>query len=91
MTHYPIRDEGFYHLTKHGWIRKDHAPFPTDRIETWAYEMECPAEDAKERICLRRTWKARRWDQQECQNLHSFFGTPVPLIASRNIILEADV
>lgn len=89
MTQYPIMDEGYYHLTRHGWVRKDHAPFPNDRIETWAYEMECPAEDAKERVCLRRTWKARH--SEACQSLRGFFGTPVPLTAGRNITLEADV
>jgi hypothetical protein len=91
MTQYPIRDEGLYHLTKHGWVRKDHAPFPDDRLETWAYEMECLAQDAKERVCLRRTWKARHSDPQECQTLRGFFGTPVALTAERNIMLEADV
>ena len=91
MTHYPIVDEGFYHLTKHGWVRKDHVPFPSDRIETWAYEMECLAEDAKERVCLRRTWKAQDAETQERQSLRGFFGTPVPLTAERNITLEADV
>jgi len=88
---YPINDRGFYHLTRQGWVRKDHAPFPHDRIETWSYDMECLADDAKERVCLRRTWKARDWDQQECQNLRTRFGTPVPLTTERNITLEADL
>lgn len=88
---YPISDRGFYHLTRHGWVRKDYAPFPDDRIETWSYDMECLADDAKERVCLRRTWKARGWDQQECQNLRTRFGPPIPVTAERNITLEADL
>jgi hypothetical protein len=47
-------ERGFYHLTPNGWARRDHQPFPKDRVETWAYEMECPAEDAKERVRLTR-------------------------------------
>lgn len=90
MAKYPVTDEGFYHLTRHGWERRDHAPFPEDRIETWAYQMECLAEDAKERVCLRRTWKSGDWRPQESQELRARFGTPVPVSADRNITLEAE-
>ena len=91
MINYPITDEGFYHLTKSGWVRKDHSPFPQDRLETWSYAMECPADDAKERVCLRRTWKHRDFALQECDALRAKFGTPMPLTAGRNIILESEI
>jgi hypothetical protein len=90
MARYPITDEGFYHLTSRGWERKDHAPFPDDRVETWAYQMECLAEDAKEHVCLKRMWKCQNWDQQEARILRARFGTPVPVTVERNITLEAE-
>ena len=91
MTNYPIADEGFYHLTKSGWVRKDQSPFPKDRVETWFYAMECLADDAKERVCLRRTWKCDDLGLQECEALHARFGTPVPLTVARNITLESEI
>jgi hypothetical protein len=91
MIKYPITDEGFYHLTKSGWIRKDRSPFPQDRLETWSYAMECLADDAKERVRLRRTWKCHDLGSQECEAVRAKFGTPVPLTVGRNIFLESDV
>lgn len=91
MTNYPINDEGFYHLTRNGWIRKDQSPFPRDRVETWSYAMECPADDAKERVCLKRTWKHRDLGFQESEALRAKFGTPVQLTPGRNIILESEI
>jgi hypothetical protein len=43
MDNFPKIEHGFFHLTPEGWIRKDYHPFPGDRLETWAYEMECLA------------------------------------------------
>lgn len=60
IKQYPIQDNGLYHLTPAGWVRQDNAPFPTDRLETWSYQAECPSDDAKEQICLRRIWKAHQ-------------------------------
>jgi hypothetical protein len=50
MTSHPGTERGFFHLLSDGWHRGDKMPFPEDRLETWACEMEQPAEDAKERI-----------------------------------------
>lgn len=91
MTDYPKTDDGFYHLTQHGWIRKDKPPFPEDRVETWSYSMECPAEDAKERVCLTCTWRESDTDPAQCEMLRAKFGTPVPLTSSRNIVLESEI
>ena len=55
---FPRSDGGYFHLTPKGWVRKDVAPFPQDRCETWAYEMEWPAEDAKEQVTLTKVWVA---------------------------------
>ncbi len=49
MSEFPKTDRGYFHLTEHGWMRQDLPPFPANRAETWRYEMERPAEDAKER------------------------------------------
>jgi len=91
MKPYPIEDNGTYHLTRHGWIRKDTEPFPEDRIETWSYQAECPADDAKEQVCLRRTWKEPRLTDQERDVLRDLFGIPVALQTGRNITLECEV
>jgi hypothetical protein len=32
-------DDGFFHLTLEGWVRKDDEPFSEGRVETWRYSM----------------------------------------------------
>jgi len=91
MDSYPTQDSGLYHLTRNGWLRQDRAPFPEGRLETWSYQAECPAEDAKEQICLRRIWKDAQLTLQESEALRGRFGMPVALQTSRNITLECDV
>lgn len=91
MHAYPTEDAGIYHLTRAGWLRKDHAPFPCDRIESWIYQAECPAEDAKEQVCLRRTWKDAHLSDLERDGLRNRFGMPVAIQTGRNIILECEV
>ena len=91
MADYPKTERGFYHLLLDGWHRKDERPFPEDRLETWAYELEQPAEDAKERICLTRTWKK---PGMSCENLNAFharFGEALLPTAERNVTLECEV
>ena len=91
MTHYPQIEHGFYHLLPDGWTRKDCQPFPTDRLETWAYEAELPAEDAKERVCLTRTWKKPGVSATGLQAFHVCFGEALLPTPSRNITLECEV
>ena len=91
MSPYPTQDSGHYHLTRTGWVRKDGAPFPADRIETWSYSAECPADDAKEQVCLKRIWKARELAEPERDCLRNKFGMPIGLQTGRNITFECEV
>jgi hypothetical protein len=91
MVSYPKTECGFYHLTADGWCRKDTQPFPEDRLETWAYEMEQPAEDAKERISLTRTWKNPDLSSESLGAFHAWFGEPLLPTVARNVILECEV
>jgi len=88
MDSFPKIERGFFHLTPDGWTRKDYQPFPNDRLETWAYEMECLAEDAKERACLTRTWVQPELMPQLRENLRVRFGEPMAPTPERNITLE---
>ena len=91
MKQYPIQEKGLYHLTPKGWIRRDNAPYPPDRLETWSYAAECPSDDAKEQVCLRRIWKARLDSGSDHEALRSRFGIPVALQTNRNVLLECEV
>lgn len=91
MSEYPKSDSGFFHLTPQGWVRRDRQPFPEDRLETWSYEMECPAEDAKEHVCLTRIWVNSRVTPQDHDVIHARFGEPLLPTAERNIVLECRV
>lgn len=91
MAQFPTQDTGLYHLTRGGWVRRDKAPFPQDRVETWSYQSECPSEDAKERICLVRIWKDGHVTGDDRKTLRGLFGMPVELQTGRNITLECEV
>ena len=91
MTDYPRIERGFYHLLADGWHRKDRQPFPADRLETWAYEMEQLAEDAKERICLTRTWTKPGVSAEGLNELHARFGEALGPAVGRNVTLECDI
>ncbi len=91
MTDYPKIEHGFYHLRSDGWCRKDHMPFPEDRLETWAYEMEQPAEDAKEHINLTRTWTKPGMSAEGLGAFHVCFGEALLPTVSRNVTLECEV
>jgi hypothetical protein len=91
MSEYPKSDSGFFHLTPQGWVRCDHRPFPVDRVETWSYEMECQAEDAKERVCLTRIWANSRITPQDHAVIRSRFGEPLSPTVERNVVLECRV
>ena len=91
MDHFPRTESGFVHLTPTGWSRQDRKPFPTDRIETWHYEMVCPAVDAKERVCLTRVWSDPGASAEEVENLRARFGDPMTATPERNVTLECQV
>jgi len=81
-------DFGFYHLTSKGWSRKDSEPFPDDRYETWQYEEERPASDAKDRIHLTRVWRRPGTTTAELEKLHVRFGEAVTPDADRHLTLD---
>jgi hypothetical protein len=81
-------DSGFFHLTPNGWTRQDGEPFPADRIETWRYEMELPADDAKERVCLTRVWRHPGMSPEQCNGLRQHFSPPLRVGLERNVTLE---
>ncbi|HJT41944.1 MAG TPA: hypothetical protein VJ750_00430 [Rhizomicrobium sp.] len=91
MDTFPKNECGFFHLTPEGWVRKDRQPFPQNRVETWAYEMECLAEDAKERVCLTRTWILPEIHSEAYKSLHARFGEPISSTTERNVTLECEV
>lgn len=91
MTDDPRFERGFYHLLPDGWRRRDNEPFPPLRLETWAYEREQPAEDAKERVTLVRTWKKPGMPSDKLDAMHSWFGEPVHPTVCRNVTLECEV
>lgn len=70
-------DEGFYHLTNAGWLRQDDRPFPAGRFETWRFESETPAVDAKEQIHLTRLWTSADSTPEQRDLLRVRFGYPV--------------
>ena len=87
----PTEDCGFYHLTPAGWVRRDAAPYPNDRVETWSYQAFHLSDDAKERICLTRIWMDNHLASDDREALRGRFGMPVELQTGRNITLQCDV
>lgn len=88
---FPKSERGYFHLTGSGWVRLDRSPFPADRVETWKYEMEREAEDAKEQVCLTKVWSDPKADGDRVANLHKQFGAPVKPARDRNVTLECQV
>jgi len=91
MSEYPKSDSGFFHLTPQGWVRRDNRPFPADRVETWSYEMECLAEDAKEQVCLTRIWENSRITPQDHDVIRARFSEPMLPTVERNVVLECRI
>lgn len=88
QTTYPKVDEGFYHLTATGWQRRDIQPFPADRIETWRFRSETPADDAKQRVHLERLWISHHITASERDQIRARFG--YPFWASHDLHLTID-
>lgn len=91
MTDYPTEDRGFYHLTNNGWVRRDAAPFPSNRVETWSYQAIHLSDDAKDRIWLTRVWKDNHLARDERKALRGQFGIPVEIQMDRNITIQCEV
>lgn len=91
MNGYPRIDTGFFHLTPHGWLRQDHLPFPADRVETWSYHMECPADDAREQVSLCRVWAHPKVELQRRDAIRAQFGDAQLPTTDRNVTLECQV
>jgi hypothetical protein len=85
---FPRSESGYFHLTPKGWVRKDNAPFPQGRCETWLYEMEWPHEDAKEQVTLTKVWAS---DSASNDGLRARFGDAVPPTPERNVKLESRI
>lgn len=85
---FPINDSGFFHLTAHGWLRKDLHPFPKDRIETWEYEMERSAEDAKEQVHLARIWASTDIPAAHREAIYAKFGDAIHATPERHVMLD---
>ena len=88
---YPRHERGYFHLTENGWMRCDFEPFPPGRVETWAFALNCQAEDAKENIRLSRIWSRPGFDANRLVRLHNRFGEPVQPSPERNVTLECRV
>ncbi len=92
VSDYPKQERGYYHLTDDGWMRQDQPPFPSGRVQTWLYEMECPAEDAKERICLTRIWNRPDFPAAALVLLQRRYGAePISPSVDRNVTMECSV
>jgi hypothetical protein len=85
---FPEADSGYFHLTDDGWIRKDHHPFPSDRLETWSYEMESGSDVDKEIVHLTRVWSAN--EQKHADLLRERYGDAITPSHERHIILDCD-
>ena len=90
MDEFPKLESGVMHLTPAGWVRKDHAPFPKDRLESWTFDREQPADDAKESICMTRFW-LHQGAEADRAALSARFGLPFQATPLCNITLGCEV
>ena len=81
-------DTGYFHLSETGWIRQDHAPFPNGRLETWQYDMERPAADAKQQVKLTRVWIAPGLTDERSAALYKQFGDAVTPNHDRHVVID---
>jgi hypothetical protein len=84
-------ENGYFHLTPTGWIRKDGEPPPFDRQETWKYELERPSSDAKDEVTLTRVWISKDVTDAQSVALHSQHGEAVEPTIERNVTLDCHV
>jgi hypothetical protein len=84
-------ESGYFHLTPNGWTRKDNGPPPPDRLETWKYQLERPAPDAKDEVTLTRIWISKDVTDAQSITLHTRHGEAVESTRERNVILDCHV
>ena len=84
-------ENGYFHLTPTGWIRKDSEPPPLDRQETWKYELERPSSNAKDEVTLTRIWISKDVTNVLSNALHSQHGEAVEPTIERNVTLDCHV
>jgi hypothetical protein len=84
-------ESGYFHLTQNGWTRKDSKPPPPDRLETWKYQLERPAPDAKDEVTLARVWISKDLTDAQSIALHERHGEAVLATRDRNVVLESYV
>jgi len=85
------RENGYFHLTPNGWTRKDSGAPPADRLETWKYELERPAPDAKDEVTLTRIWISKEVTSAQSVTLHTRHGEAVEATRERNVTLDCHV
>jgi hypothetical protein len=84
-------EDGYFHLTPSGWLRKDSEPFPPYRLETWKYQLERPAQDAKDEVTLTRVWISKDVTDAQSVVLHVRHGEAVQAMLNRNVVLDCHV
>jgi hypothetical protein len=84
-------ENGYFHLTPNGWLRKDSEPFPPYRLETWKYQLERPAQDAKDEVTLTRVWISEDVTDAQSVVLHVRHGEAVQAMLTRNVVLDCHV
>ncbi|HTT84201.1 MAG TPA: hypothetical protein VMF67_12020 [Rhizomicrobium sp.] len=84
-------EEGYFHLGPNGWSREDRKPFPTDRLETWRYEMDQPSPAAKQQIHLTRVWIQRNAPESQRRTLHARFGEAVAPEMDKSILVQCRI
>jgi hypothetical protein len=84
-------DEGFYHLTPRGWVRKDVEPFPEGRVETWRYTMHQSSGWSEERRKLHCRWVEPNVSRDERDSLRKQFGWPYGPRSKHSVIGDPPV
>jgi hypothetical protein len=77
-------DEGYFHLTSNGWVRKDEEPFPPDRIETWEYSSSQASGWSREYQSVHCVWANADVSRSDRDALRKKFGNAAHLTASRD-------
>ena len=84
-------ESGYFNLTPDGWLRNDSEPFPSNRLETWKYQLERPAPDAKDEVTLTRVWISKDVTDAQSVVLHVRRGEAVQATLNRNVVLDCRV
>jgi hypothetical protein len=82
------RDEDLFHLTPTGWARKSDEPFPSDRVETWSYDMYQASGFSKEIVTFKRVWINEEVDQAQRDEMRKKFGFPYKSTRSREVSIH---